>query len=168
MTPVQTGFICFTMATAVVAWTRGGHPERLAAGATLVWGLTSTKAPETIQNILVSRIPVFELALEFAMLVLFIHMMLRGGRWWPCAAAAVMLLSVLVYFAIPFVPELDRRAEVSAHLGLGFALALTILAGVAERWLAGEAPVSEGGDLAWTDRGSMTGAVNAGPFKAPT
>ncbi|MDP2116480.1 MAG: hypothetical protein Q8J71_03695, partial [Brevundimonas sp.] len=84
-----------------------------------------------------------EAALEIAVLVVFVHLALKSHRWWPFAAVAVMTLSVMVYFAQALVPELDRRAQISAHVGLGIALYLTLLAGVGERWLAGERPVSE-------------------------
>lgn len=143
MTPVQLGALYFTMATILVAWIRGGHPERLAACATLIWMTTLIATPAWLHNVMVGDLPLFDVALELALLGIFIRMALKGGRWWPFAASAVVTLSVLVYLAMALVPEFDRRAEISAHLGLVVALDLALLAGVGERWLAGERPVSE-------------------------
>lgn len=142
MTPVQIGVLCVTIATILIAWIRGGHPERLGACAILIWMMASIGAPASLHHVLVGAVPVFDVALETALLAVFLKMALSGGRWWPFAASAVLTLSVLVYLALAFAPEMDRRAEISAHVGLVVALNLTLLAGVAERWLAGERPVS--------------------------
>lgn len=145
MTPAQIGALCFTMATILFAWIRGGHPERLGACATLVWMTMSIAAPSGFHYVMIGDFPLFDAGLESALLAVFIWMALKGGRWWPFAASAVITLSVLVYFALVFVPEFDRRAEISAHVGLVVALDLALLAGVGERWLAGERPVSATG-----------------------
>lgn len=145
MTHVQIAVLCFTVTVILIAWTRGGHPERLGACTILIWMTVSIGAPSSLHQILIGRLPVLDILLEAALLSVFLGMALGGGRWWPFAASAVGMLSVLVYLALPFVPEFDRRAEISAHLGLMAALNLTLLGGVAERWLAGERPIG----LAW-------------------
>ena len=150
MTPVQIGVLYFTMATILVAWIRGGHPERLGACAILIWTAALIAAPAWLSYVMFGKVPLFEVAVELALLAVFVRMALRGGRWWPFAASSVVTLSVLVYLARVFVPELDRRAEISAHVGLAAALDFTMLAGVGERWLAGERPVSTG--ASWRGR----------------
>lgn len=147
MTPVQVGVLYLTMTTLLVVWVRGGHPERLAATVCLIWTTALILEPVSIQFVIIGKVPLFEAAIELALLAFFVWMALKGGRWWPFVASAVTALSVLVYFARAFVPELDRRAEISAHIGLAVALELTLLAGIGERWLAGERPVSE--NLPW-------------------
>lgn len=149
MTPVQTAVLYFTMATILIAWTRGGHPERLGACAILVWMMVSIASPSWLHHVMIGPLPLFEVMLEVVLLTIFVGMALKGGRWWPFAAAAVATLSVLVYLALVFVPEFDRRAEISAHVGLGAAMDLALLAGVGERWLAGERPV---GAAWWNSR----------------
>lgn len=142
MTPVQTGALYITMATILIAWIKGGHPERLGACAILIWMATSIATPAWLDDVMVGDVPLFEVARELALLVVFVRMALKGGRWWPFNASAVMVLSVLVYLARAFLPDLDRRAEISAHVGLIVALDIVMLVGVGERWLAGERPVS--------------------------
>lgn len=142
MTPVQTAVLLLTMAMILIAWIKGGHPERLGAGAILLWMIMSIATPAGWHYIMIGDLPVFDAALELALLAVFVRMALKGGRWWPFTASAVVTLSVLVYLALVFVPAFDRRAEISAHVGLVAALDLTLLAGVVERWLAGERPVS--------------------------
>lgn len=144
MTPVQVGVLILEIAVIAVAWVKGGHPERLGACTILIWDALSIGAPAWLQGAVVGGFPVFEMAAELGVLAVFVRMALRGGRWWPFAASSVMTLSLLVYIARAFVPELDRRAEISAHVGLAAALGLALLAGVGERWLAGERPVSSG------------------------
>lgn len=144
MTPVQVGVLILEIAVISVAWVKGGHPERLGACTILIWDALSIGAPAWLQGVMVGGFPLFEISLELGVLAVFVRMALRGGRWWPFTASAVMTLSLLVYVAHAFVPELDRRAQISAHVGLAAALSLTLLAGVGERWLAGERPVSSG------------------------
>lgn len=142
MTPAQIGAFGFTTAAILCAWIKGGHPERLGAGAILIWMITSIAAPARLHYVMAGEIPVLDVALELTLLVVFVRMALGGGRWWPFAASAVVTLSVLVYLALALVPEFDRRAEISAHVGLIVALDLALLTGVVERWLAGERPAS--------------------------
>ncbi|MDP2765494.1 MAG: hypothetical protein Q8O54_11745 [Brevundimonas sp.] len=142
MTSFQIGAFCLMMTAVFVAWWQGGHTERLGAATVLIWAMGTIATPVWLHKPVLG-IYLFEAVLELAVLVVFIHMALKSHRWWPFAAVAVMTLSVMVYYVQAFVPELDRRAQISAHVGLGIALYLTILAGVGERWLAGERPVSE-------------------------
>ncbi|MBU3973342.1 MAG: hypothetical protein KKE42_06030, partial [Alphaproteobacteria bacterium] len=69
-------------------------------------------------------------------------MSLKGDRWWPFLAAASLFLTGLIHAAMILIPELDTRADLSARLGLTLLTVLALLAGVWERWLAGERPVS--------------------------
>ena len=142
MTPFQVGLLILEFAVITVAWIRGGHPERMGAATILIWDAASIGAPAWLQDIGIGEIMLFKMALEIAVLAVFVRMALKGGRWWPFAVSAVMALSVFVYLALILVPEFDRRAEISAHVGLAAALDLALLAGVVERWLAGERPVS--------------------------
>jgi hypothetical protein len=143
MTSFQFAALFITVTTIALAWCRGGHPERLGAAAILIWVATSVTTPDWLHDIVLGNVSVFEAALELVLLAVFLRMAMKGQRWWPFAATAVMTLSVMVYLAQFLVAGLDRRAEISAHVGLTIALNLTLLAGVFERWLAGEPPASE-------------------------
>ncbi len=144
MTLFQLGALLLTLTTIAFAWAKGGHPERFGASAVLIWAVTSVTAPGWLHRFVIGKVSVFEIVLELALLAVLVRMALAGHRWWPFAAAAVVTLSAMVFLAQVFLPELDRRAEISAHVGLTIALNLTLLAGVGERWLAGERAVCEG------------------------
>jgi hypothetical protein len=73
----------------------------------------------------------------------FSWLALSRDRWWPLAMTAVMALTVLVHVSIFVIPSLGAYAEMSARIGLGIVMALVLMAGAGERWLAGEPAVSE-------------------------
>lgn len=75
--------------------------------------------------------------------LIFIRMALRSNRWWTLVVAAASALCVLLDFLDWVHPGLSTYAAVSAQLGLWCVVHLALLAGVLERWLAGEAAVSD-------------------------
>ncbi|HEY0600432.1 hypothetical protein [Brevundimonas sp.] len=66
----------------------------------------------------------------------------RSDRWWPFAATTAQALTVLVH-VFSIVTDISWDAALSARVGLGLLLYASLLAGVAERWLAGETAVSD-------------------------
>lgn len=83
--------------------------------------------------------------------LIFLWLAFRSDRWWPFATAAALSLGVLVALLELVVgPGLSRYAAASAQLGLWLVVYATLLAGVGERWLAGETPVS--GTAIWRPR----------------
>ncbi|MEJ6789679.1 hypothetical protein BrevBR_09000 [Brevundimonas sp. BR2-1] len=90
--------------------------------------------------------------------VFFGWMAFRSDRWWPFAATAAMGLVVLVHL-LTMVTDISWGAAVSARVGLGIVANLAVLAGVVERWMAGEAPVSRIG----SDRVGMAMPDRPGP-----
>lgn len=75
--------------------------------------------------------------------LIFLSLAFRSDRWWPFATAAALSLGVLVALLELVDPGLSRYAVASAQLGLWLVVYATLLAGVGERWLAGERPVSD-------------------------
>ena len=73
--------------------------------------------------------------------LVFIWLSFRSGRWWPLAATPALILCVMVFVLEWLNPDLSRYAAASARIGLWMVVYLVLLAGVAERWLAGEKPV---------------------------
>lgn len=67
----------------------------------------------------------------------------KSDRWWPLVAAASLTLCVVVELLERMNRGLSEYAAVSAQLGLWIVVYLALFAGVGERWLAGERPVSE-------------------------
>ncbi|MDI6624807.1 MAG: hypothetical protein QME55_08755 [Brevundimonas sp.] len=79
-----------------------------------------------------------------AVAVMFIlgWLALRSNRWWPLVAAAAVVLIVLVH-GLTIVTSITPAAAVSARVGLWMVVNIALLAGVAERWLAGERAVGD-------------------------
>ncbi|HYD28690.1 hypothetical protein [Brevundimonas sp.] len=131
-----------------VGWLRGGHTERRAV-AVLFWDHAVTRSTAGMAGahdmVAVSEIVV---ALIFAWLAF------RSERWWTLAASAALMLCVLVFVLEWTTLELPRDAGISARLGLWFFIYLSLLAGVAERWMAGEQAVSRA--AAWRRRRSAS------------
>lgn len=69
---------------------------------------------------------------------IFLGLAFRSDRWWPLVTTASLMLSVLMFLLEWLNPELSRYAAGSAQIGLWMVVYLTVIAGVAERWLAGE------------------------------
>lgn len=120
------------------AWLKGGHPERCAAMALLVvFGLAFFLEPVRVWNVLIG-----DAVLDVGLMLFFGWQALSRERWWLLVMTAVMMLTVLIHLAVFAVPTLGAYAEVSARVGLGIAMAVTLLIGTGERWLAGEVAVS--------------------------
>lgn len=135
--PFLVAYYLLLLAAVVLAWVRGGHPERLgAAMLTATFALASLAPPHRMWNV-----DVGDAALDLILTGLFAWQALTGRRWWPLAATAVMTLTLMVHGSMFMVPEMSPYTDVSARIGLGILLALSLMAGVGERWLAGERAV---------------------------
>lgn len=121
-----------------VGWLRGGHTERLAV-AVLFWdfalGRSISGMPGAHNIVGVS---------EVALALIFFWIALRSRRWWTLVASAALGLCAMVFVLEWTTPNLHRDAAISARLGLWLLVHLSLLAGVMERWLAGEPAVSAG------------------------
>ena len=86
--------------------------------------------------------------------LIFAWMAFRSARWWVLVASAALMLCVFVFVLEWTHPDLRIDAAISARLGLWFLIHLALMAGVAERWLAGEAAVSR--QAVWRPRRSTS------------
>lgn len=119
-----------------VAWLRGGHAERFAVAVLLGdYALTRMTVGMTGTHELVGLS-------ELVVAVIFAWMAFRSQRWWALVASGALMLCVLVFVLEWTRPDLPRYAAISARWGLWYVIHLSLLAGVAERWLAGEPAVS--------------------------
>lgn len=140
----------FSVFVFAAAWFKGAHPERFGAMVLIVAYVVSALAPSVK---VLGDLLIYDAAADLVLLVIFIWMALKGERWWPFAAAAAMFLTLMVHLAMVLVPELDTRADLSARMGLTLLLVTALLAGVGERWLAGEQAVCKPGDWGSRRRG---------------
>lgn len=121
-----------------VGWLRGGHPERFGAAVLLLDYLAGN-----LGNHWQIRDPyMYSITQDLVVMVIFGWLALRADRWWPIAVTASLALTILVRIMGMSNPDMSRFAMLSAVLGFWLFLYTVVLAGVVERWLAGEAPVS--------------------------
>lgn len=115
-------------------WVKGGHPERKAAGLmVLVFPISFLTHPWRMGNVLVG-----DAALDVVMTLVFGWWAFTQDRWWLLVTTGVMALTVLVHASMFLLPGLEAYSDLSARVGLGILMSLTLLAGPGERWLAGE------------------------------
>jgi len=128
-----------SLVAVVAAWMKGGHPERLGAVSTIVVFAVSFWTHE----LMIGPFYAGDAVLDLFLTAFFVWMALTRDRWWPLAMSAIMTLTVLVYVAALVVPGVGPYAVMSARVGLGLLTTLILLAGVGERWLAGERAISD-------------------------
>lgn len=138
MTPFQASYLCFSLAVFALAWLKGGHTERLGVVVTIVAYLSAY----AVSPLRVGELRLGEAATDVLATLAFAWMALSRDRWWPFPATAFMVLTMIVHVCVALIPQLGGRADVSARYGLGVLVIVSLLGGVAERWLAGEQPVS--------------------------
>lgn len=112
----------------------GGRVERfgaavLACDYALTGLVAGTAAAEAIAAVSTGVIALVFIALAF-----------RSDRWWPFVTAASLTLFIVVYFLEWVTGDVPRYAAQSARLGLWIVVYLSLIVGVAERWLAGDGP----------------------------
>lgn len=139
--PIVTPFLLASLILAwvsfVVGWLRGGHIERFAVAVLFCdYALTRMTTGMAGAHELVA-------ASEFVLAVIFAWLAFRSDRWWALVASGALMLCVLVFLLEWTNPDLPRDAAISARSGLWFVIPLSLLAGVAERWLAGEPAASD-------------------------
>lgn len=162
LTPWQVAGYAFALAVYAVAWTRGGRPERFAAGVmtvdllvttvTFSWTIDGVHSPALLQ--------------DCVRLLIFGWLCFRSNRWWPFVVAAANGQMIFVHVAQLLNPGVSHYAVASAHVGLLYLIDLTLLLGVFERWLAGERPA---GPAAWAaaDRATAARRGRRGKARSP-
>jgi hypothetical protein len=145
--------VCLGMAAYAVAWFWGGRTERLAAAVMLLhfavaamsiiymWERNGIDLPRKID--------------DSVRLLVFVWICFRSDRWWPFLMTAGLALMVLVDVVVVLDPAVSRVGAVSAQVGLGYLVDLTLLFSVCERRLAGEEPA---GRAAWARAAMATSA----------
>lgn len=138
MTPWEIGGIVFGLAVYVVAWFRGGRPERIGAGVLLVTFLTSY----LIMDWEIGGFFWASMVQDCVRLLIFGWLCFRSDRWWPLVVTAAYGLAVLAHSLRLVDPGFSQVALASSYIGLGYVIDLALLLGVLERRLAGEAPAA--------------------------
>ena len=138
MPPTQLFFLISTLVILPIAWLKGGHPER--AGVAVL--LLTYVAAVFLQPLRIDRFFLGYAITDLAMMAALVSMTLRYDRWWLFLASAAQGLSVLSYLTLLSRPELTVRENIAAQWVFGLISLYALLAGVLERWLAGEPPAA--------------------------
>jgi len=138
MFPVQAFYFFSAFAIFALAWLGGGHTER--AGVALL--LSGYIATFMVQGLWLGELMWAVALVDLIVLVVLVHLALRRDRWWPLVAVAFQSLIMLIYVVTILIPELSPRTGIVASWALNIIVLYCLLAGVLERILAGETPVS--------------------------
>ncbi len=127
-------YLVSTFVIWAIAWWKGARPERLGVLLLVVnYVAGGLLAPLRIW---------WTLPLNDALLLAaLVWMGLKFDRWWILVAAAAQLLVMLAHISVLGDPSLDMRVYVGSRWVFGILGLYALLAGVGERWLAGERPV---------------------------
>ena len=126
------------LAAYVIGWLKGGSTERRAVGLLLVNDLI---ARFPVAGVRLADDSVFSAVDDAVLMLVFAWLAIRFARWWLLAATALLALTSVVHL-LTLAGSLNLYASVSARIGLWSFLYLALLAGVWERWLAGEPPAA--------------------------
>lgn len=156
MTVWQIAGTWFALTVYAIAWFGGGRPERFGAAVLILDGLVSV----ALFRWGLSGIYPNAMIEESVWLLVIGGLAFRSDRWWPIVMTAALCLIVFTYGLRLMDPSLSLYAAMSAHVGLGYVIDLTLLLGVLERWLAGEKPAGAG---AWVKAARV--ATRRGPAR---
>ncbi len=143
-------YLVASLIALVVAWLKGGHPERMG----VVFWLVGWMMALPLNDLRIGDLRWAVALLDMASFAAFLWLALRNDRWWPLGVSACMILTIVVHAAALLIPEMTALGESSAQLGLGMLSVLMLMAGALERWLAGEPPTSSA--AVWAPRQRVT------------
>ncbi|WP_420479710.1 hypothetical protein [Brevundimonas sp. FT23028] len=141
MTPFQIFYLVLSLAVFATAWMRGGHTERTGVAIFVLAFLLSYLA----QPLDLNGFRLGEAIVDLGFFAAIVWLALRRDRWWPLAAAACAGLTLIAHAMVFMTPDLQQthiRMDVASRWGIGVLMVLCLAAGVLERWMAGEPPVS--------------------------
>lgn len=138
MTPWYAALLVLGPVAFALAFWKGGRVERVAA-MVLSANYLLTLA---IDGSWAYRGAVVVAGLDGASALIFLGLALRNRRWWLLAATAGLLLATLTWVIGLVDPTVGFYAAASAAIGEWAFVYLTLIAGVWERWLAGERPAA--------------------------
>jgi hypothetical protein len=123
----QIGVIFVVLATGFAFW-RGGRPERICAAALLAAWLASPFLIDT-RDWVDPQWTV--LAIDAALLAVFLWFALRSDRFWPICGAALMGLDVIVRISMVVDRHIIPQAYMTAAAMWAYLVVLTLVVGTA-------------------------------------
>jgi hypothetical protein len=135
---VQEALLGLTVLAVALGWLKGGRPEREAVAVLIVGCFVSN----LLFYVRIRNFSVGDAIGDTILLAGFGWLALRRDRWWLLVVFAIQLLVMVIHLTVVLTPAISARTDISARWGL-LALLLSVMsAGVLERRLAGEIPVS--------------------------
>lgn len=146
MAPFQIFYLLLSLTVFALAWMRGGHTER--AGVVIfVFGFLISFM---LQGLTLNNFRLGDALIDLGLLIALVWLALRRDRWWTLAASAFAGVTLIAHALMFMTPDLTLshiRVDVASRWGIGVLQILCLGAGVLERWMAGERPVST--DARW-------------------
>jgi len=139
--PFQLFYLLLSLSVFAWGWMRGGHTERTGVAIYVMGFFISFM----VQAITLNNFRLGDALVDVAMFGALVWLALRRDRWWTLAAAAFAGLTLIAHalmFLTPDLTEAHIRMDVASRWGIGVLMVLCLAAGVVERWMAGEQPVS--------------------------
>lgn len=102
--------VLLILAVVVLAFRRGGEPERLAAAIIVVWMVSDISYHLLFGPSGFDRVDPVHVVLDGGELVAIVWLALRANRMWPLWAAAAQLICVTGHLAVMVEPDGIRRA----------------------------------------------------------
>ncbi|MGA0544594.1 hypothetical protein ACO2Q1_04935 [Brevundimonas sp. VNH65] len=132
-------FVFATLSLAVgLAWFFGGRPERAATAAILIaWAVGLV-----LFDWKIGRLSAGLALSDLGLMLVLGRLALTRDRWWLLAATAAQALAVASHLARLLLPDINETANLAALAVFDLLVVLALAGGVAERWLAREAPAT--------------------------
>lgn len=143
MAPFQLFYLLLSLGVFAWAWMQGGHTER--SGVALF--VFAFLASFMLQAVSLRGFRLGDALVDLALFGALVWLALRRDRWWTLVAAAFGGLTMVAHAMMFVTPDLGQahiRMDVASRWGIGVVMILCLGAGVVERWMAGEQPVSAG------------------------
>ncbi|WP_269715624.1 hypothetical protein [Caulobacter sp. NIBR2454] len=111
---------------ALIAWRKGGWPEKYGGLAMLLaWFITPfTQGVRPVEGI---QVGIF--VIDLILLAFLIGIALKSDRFWPLWAAAFHVLGTLMHVAVVVDPSVRTRAYITAGVIFGHLTVIALLAG---------------------------------------
>ncbi len=142
MPAFQAFFLVSTLVVFAWAWLKGGHAERHGVLVLMIAFVASVLVQDIGQDVGDGRYRYAVIVVDVILTVVLLRMALTRDRWWLLVATAGQLLQVLAHASLFLNPDLSLRDNIAVRWVFGMLTLYSLLAGVLERKLAGEAAVS--------------------------
>lgn len=138
--PFQEILLVLLVLAVSLGWLAGGGPEREGVVVLIVGSFVSN----LLFHVRLGNFSLGDSLGDLICLTGFGWLAFKRDRWWLLTVFALQILVMLIHLMVLTTGTISVRADISARWGLLALTLLLMMAGVIERRLAGEAPISPG------------------------